>query len=778
MEQLLDYAWVIVALPLLSAVLITAFGKLMPLKGSEIGIAAILVAWVMALGIGWYTFANGPIDPVESSITWSPMGGELHFQLGQYVDGLTAMMLVLVTTVSLGVQLYSREYMHGEERFTYFFAMLSLFTFSMLVLVVANNTLQAVVGWELVGLCSFLLIGFYWHEKPNQDAANKAFLTTKFADIGLIVGVIVLSVGVAQTGVDTPFDIDATIEAATTGALAQSTIVLGCLMIFLGAVGKSGQMPLHVWLPDAMAGPTPVSALIHAATMVTAGVFLVARLYPVFAQSLVVMNTIAIVGVITLFLAGFVALVQDDIKKVLAYSTVSQLGYMMAALGVGGYTAGVFHLFTHGFFKALLFLGSGSLIHAVHSNNMSDMGGMRKYMPVTFVTFIIGSLALAGFPLTAGFFSKDEILVAAQIWADEGLVMGNVVFWLGLAGAAVTTFYMARACFLIFFGEHRGVHHHAPGGAVATHDEHADEHAVIEHAVEAQEAEHDAHGSGAVSATDGHHGNPHESGWQILVPLVMLAVLSFPVGLSGSFVWTNLFGENANNFETWTATHTIEETTYPFTLPAGAEGGAGSHAGAGEGDTEDHALAGADGAVLAASPLAAEGGDHGGEGLHILHGAPEFHLDVFVYALIAFLAAVTGAWVIYGRGMPDRDPTLRMGPATTLLVNKYFLDDIGYRGIVVPVRDKLSPAASWTSNVVIDGVVRLTGGATKRLSGATYDTLDQKVIDGGINGAAFSAAWWSDKLRRVQSGDVQRYAGALLAGTIVLVLVFAAARIQ
>ena len=764
MEQLLDYAWLVVALPFVAAVLIGAFGKLMPLKGSEIGIAAIFVAWLISLGIGWYTFANGPIEAVQSGIVWAPMGSGFEIQLGQYVDGLTAMMLVLVTTVSLGVQVYSREYMHGEERFTYFFAMLSLFTFSMLVLVVANNTLQAIVGWELVGLCSFLLIGFYWHEKPNQDAANKAFLTTKFADIGLIVGVIVLSVGVAQTGTNTPFDIDTTIEVARAGDLSSATIALGCLMIFLGCVGKSGQMPLHVWLPDAMAGPTPVSALIHAATMVTAGVFLVARLYPVFAQSLLVMNTIAIVGVITLFFAGFVALVQDDIKKVLAYSTVSQLGYMMAALGVGGYTAGIFHLFTHGFFKALLFLGSGSLIHAVHSNNMSDMGGMRKYMPVTFVTFIVGSLALAGFPLTAGFFSKDEVLVAAQIWADEGLVMGNVVFWLGLAGAAVTTFYMARACFLIFFGEHRGVSHHAP----ATHDEHADQHTVVEHAVEAEEAEshHDAHGHA-----------PHESGKQILAPLVMLAVLSVPVGFAGGFLWDEVGGSKERNFETWTATHAIEETTYPFTLPAGADAEHGDEASHEESEDDGHALAGNDGDVLAAAPLAAEGGDdHGGEGLHVLHGAPEFHLDVFIYALIAFLAAVSGAWAIYGRGMPRKDPTFQLGPVTTLLVNKYYFDDIGYRAVVVPVRDKLSPAASWTSNVILDGIVKRVGGAARRLAGVTYTTVDQKVIDGGINGAAFSAAWWSDKLRRIQSGDVQRYAGALLAGTIVLVLVFAAAR--
>ncbi len=763
MEQLLDYAWVVVALPLLAAALITAFGKLMPLKGSEVGIAAMVVAWLISLGIGGYTFANGPIEVVESSIVWAPIGGGLEIQLGQYVDGLTAMMLVLVTTVSLMVQLYSREYMFGEERFTYFFAMLSLFTFSMLFLVVANNTLQAVVGWELVGVCSYLLIGFYWHEKSNQDAGNKAFLTTKVADIGLIVGVIVLSVGVANSGVagaaTNPFGIDHTITAATTGALSTTTIVLGCLLIFLGAVGKSGQMPLHVWLPDAMAGPTPVSALIHAATMVTAGVFLVARLFPVFAQSLEVMNTVAVVGVITLFFAGFLALVQDDIKKVLAYSTISQLGYMMAALGVGGYTAGIFHLFTHGFFKALLFLGAGSLIHAVHSNNMSDMGGMWRYMPHTFWTFIIGSLALAGFPLTAGFFSKDEILVAAQIWGEAGNVTGTLVFWLGLAGAMVTTFYMARACFLIFFGEHRGHHDVAHG---ISHDEHVEEHATIAQAAEAEEAEVGVERGSEPGADAAHHPAPHESGWQILTALVVLAVLSFPVGFSGGFLWDEVGGSTERNFETWTATHTLEEMSYPFAAGEGGEAAGGEEA---------HALGAAgDGAVLAAAE-----GDHEGE-LHVLHGAPEFHADVFVLALAGFLIAVGLAWTIYGRGKPERDPTFQLGPVTTALVNKYWFDDLGYRYIVVPVRDRLSPAASWTSNVVIDGIVRTVGGAVRRLGGTTYSTLDQKVIDGGINGAAFSAAWWSDKLRRIQSGDVQRYAGALLAGTIVLVLVFSAAR--
>ncbi len=803
--EVLNYAWLIVALPFVAAGVIAAFGRLMPLKGAEVGISAIAIAWVVAVMIGWQTFVNGPVEAVEQ-VFWSiPLGGNILIEFGQYVDGLTAMMLVLVTTVSFMVQLYSREYMHGEDRFTYFFAMLSLFTFSMLVLVVAPNTLQALVGWELVGVCSYLLIGYYWLEKTNSDAANKAFLTTKFGDIGLVVGIIVLSVGVSAH-TDNVFSIRETTELAAAGMLSQPTIVLGCLLIFLGAMAKSGQMPLHVWLPDAMAGPTPVSALIHAATMVTAGVFLIARLYPVFAQSLAVMNTMAIVGTITLFFAGFVAIVQDDIKKVLAYSTISQLGYMVAALGVGGYTAGIFHLFTHGFFKALLFLGSGSLIHAVHSNNMSDMGGMRKYMPTTFVTFVIGSLALAGFPLFAGFFSKDEVLVSAQIWANNGRFTGSLVFWLGLAGAMVTTFYMGRSVFLIFFGTHRGVAHTPEDVEAEAEAGTLDDEAEME---DLDQAAHDADGADltqeevvAAGHDDDHapdHGGhhlPHESGWQILTALVVLAALSFPVGLMGGFLWDEVGGSVERNFETWTATHLLEEVSYPFLadyhrvdleeLHGGGEGeghaeeGAGDHADEGAGEGEAAGLAGTDHTTLAAGSdlvLATEAeGAEGGVENRVLHGAPEFHLNVFLLALGGFLLAVGGAWMIYGRSRPMRDPLLHMGGFTTLLENKYYFDDIGYRGVVVPVRDWLAPAASWSSNVILDGIVKNTGGAVKRLADVTYFTIDQKVIDGGINGGAFSAAWISSKLKRLQSGDVQRYAGAMLAGVIVLVVVFAAAR--
>jgi NADH-quinone oxidoreductase subunit L len=711
MNWMLDYAWLVPVLPLVSAVLIAAFGKLMPGKGSELGVLSLAAALVLSIGIAWETFtAPAPMEPVEHALEWSPLGGGFVLELGMLVDGLTAMMFLLVTLVSLMVHVYSREYMQGEPRFTYFFAMLSLFTFSMLLLVIANNTLQAIIGWELVGLCSFLLIGFYWEKKPNQDAANKAFLVTKFGDVGLVVGVIVLSVPMFGAS-GSPFNILELNQAAADGAIGQGTIVLGMLLIFLACVSKSGQMPLHVWLPDAMAGPTPVSALIHAATMVTAGIFLLARLYPVLAQSLVVMSVIAVVGVITLFFAGLVALVQDDLKKVLAYSTVSQLGYMMAALGVGGYTAGIFHLFTHGFFKALLFLGAGSLIHAVHSNNMSDMGAMRRAMPHTFWTFIVGSIALAGFPLTAGFFSKDEVLVAGQYWP---YATGGLVFWVGLAAAFVTAFYMARVCFLVFWGESRS--HHAP----------------------------------------------HESGRQIVVPLVVLAVLSIGAGYVGSPVW-----DADRNFGTWTATPVLAEADYPFIAEDG-EHAAGQLHGGGE------ILAG--GPSTAEVPLAAEAEDAEGLGAgSVLHGAPSWHLDVLLMALVAFLAAVALAWSIYGRGRPERDPVLHMGPATTVLVNKYGFDAFGYRYIVVPVRDHAARWASWSSNTIIDGAVAGVGRATRGVATSTYRVVDQQVIDGGVNGAAFSAAWWSERLKRIQSGDVQRYAAVLVAAVIVLVVVFATA---
>jgi NADH-quinone oxidoreductase subunit L len=447
-------AWLIPAIPGACFFLILFFGKRMPGKGADIGIAGVGISFLLAVAaaVKWISMA-APRHPVERHVTWFKMGG-ITVHAGTHIDGLAVMMLFVVTFVSLMVHVYSLGYMHGDRRFTFFYAALALFTASMLTLVVAPNTLQLLVGWELVGVCSFMLIGHWWEEEVNSSAAIKAFITTRIGDVGLMLGIITLFFAAGRN-----FDIAHLNRLALTGGISHHLLLVGALLLLLGVIGKSAQFPLHVWLPDAMAGPTPVSALIHAATMVVAGVYLVARIYGVFLSGFSIglhgngMNVLAAIGGITVIIGALLAFVQDDVKRVLAYSTISQLGYMVMALGVGAWTAGVFHLFTHAFFKALLFLGSGALIHAVHSNNMSDMGGLKKHMPTTFWTFLVGSAALAGiFPL-AGFWSKDEILLGAQ--------RGQYPIFLavGLIGAFMTAAYMTRACYLIFWGEYRGEGH-------------------------------------------------------------------------------------------------------------------------------------------------------------------------------------------------------------------------------------------------------------------------------------------------------------------------------
>jgi len=350
--------------------------------------------------------------------------------------------------------------MRGDERYTLFFANLSLFTAGMLIVVLADNLLLLLFGWEIMGICSYFLIGHYWEDVANARAAVKAFLTTRVGDLGFMAGIFVFAWAARS------FEIDRIIEGVTTGEISSATVTLGAALLFCGAIGKSGQFPLHTWLPDAMAGPTPVSALIHAATMVAAGVFLVARMYPVFEASGSVLNEIGILASITMLIAALLALVQDDIKRVLAYSTVSQLAYMMGALSVGGYSAGIFHLFTHAFFKALLFLAAGVIIHAVHSNNMSEMGGLARAMPVTFVTFLVGALALTGIAPLAGFWSKDEILTDA--WnagfggageAATSQSVAQIVFVTGMVTAFLTALYVGRMLWLTFGAAFRGQGH-------------------------------------------------------------------------------------------------------------------------------------------------------------------------------------------------------------------------------------------------------------------------------------------------------------------------------
>ena len=508
---MLRNAWLIPLIPAVSAVLILIFGKRLPGKGAEIGIAALTASFAMAVAsmVQWVG-EHEPREAVERHFTWFDLGG-VDIGAGIHVDGLTVMMLVVVTFISMLVHVYSTGYMNGDRRYTYFFAALSLFTASMLLLVVSDNTLQLLIGWELVGVCSFMLIGHWWEEQANSDAAIKAFLTTRTGDVGLMLGVITLFFAAGKN-----FNIENLNRMAINGDISHGLLLAGAALLFLGVMGKSAQFPLHVWLPDAMAGPTPVSALIHAATMVVAGVYLIARVYGVFWTGFSIgdggINLIAIIGGATVLIAAALAFVQDDIKKVLAYSTVSQLGYMVMALGVGAWTAGVFHLFTHAFFKALLFLGAGSLIHAVHSNNMSEMGGMKKYMPTTFWTFMVGSMALAGIPPLAGFWSKDEIINGAS----HGYELFMVV---GLLGAFMTAAYMTRACYLVFFGKYRG------------------------------------------------HGHPHESPPAMARPLQILGVLSVVVGLLG----TALAGHTWRfahwvRFEVPGAKEIVEEHTFNLTV--------------------------------------------------------------------------------------------------------------------------------------------------------------------------------------------------------------------
>ncbi|MEH7074356.1 NADH-quinone oxidoreductase subunit L [Neobacillus drentensis] len=441
---MMENAWLIPLFPLLSFLILLLFGKRLKEASAYVGILLTLASLVYSILVLFERFRE---PTYVTKFDWLTIG-DMHLTAGFEVNQLNALMLFIVSLVSFLVHTYSKGYMQGDERFPVFYAYLGLFTFAMLGLVISPNLLQTYIFWELVGVGSFLLIGFYFYKPEAKAAAKKAFIMTRIGDVGLFIGMILLF---WETKSFEYSDIFAAVEAH---AVSGTMITLTAILIFIGAVGKSGQFPLHTWLPDAMEGPTPVSALIHAATMVAAGVYLVAALFPLFAASNTALMTIAVIGAFTAIFAASIGLVQTDIKRVLAYSTVSQLGYMMLALGSAGYVAGVFHLMTHAFFKALLFLAAGSVIHAVHTQNIEEMGGLWKKLKLTGPLFLIGTLAISGVPGLSGFFSKDEILVAA--W--EG---GHpILFFLALAAAFMTAFYMFRLFFMVFTGEARGEQKH------------------------------------------------------------------------------------------------------------------------------------------------------------------------------------------------------------------------------------------------------------------------------------------------------------------------------
>jgi NADH-quinone oxidoreductase subunit L len=528
------YLWLILILPI-AAFILVALSRCVPQLRRQQRWAGYLVILAMAIAFGlsvWAFFTAVDHDGKTigfASHTWLNFGFfnqgtafHLTIPLGVHLDGLTAVMLIVVTGVSLLVQIYSQGYMHGDPGYSRYYAEMALFTASMLGLVLASNILMIFFFWELVGLCSYLLIGF-WFQKPSAAAAaKKAFIVTRFGDLGFLAAIVLIW---TRTGTFVISDLQ---NLALGGHIGGITLTLFALGVFAGAAGKSAQFPLHVWLPDAMEGPTPVSALIHAATMVAAGVYLVGRLYPVFASTSEAMHTIAIVGGVTALVGGLLGLVMTDIKRVLAYSTISQLGYMMLGLGTGGYVAGLFHLMNHAFFKASLFLGSGSVHHASNTFDMRKMGGLRRYMPITFWTFVIASLSLSGIFPFSGFWSKDEILHSA--WNDNWLL-----FLLGFVTVFLTAFYMFRAIFLTFFGDYRGgdpPELESGGGPYYAAEQVTEEHERAPLSIDQAATRNDPRSWPS--------GRPHESPWVMLLPLLVLTV---PAIASGFLNITGWYGD-------------------------------------------------------------------------------------------------------------------------------------------------------------------------------------------------------------------------------------------
>ncbi len=641
--------------------------------------------------------------PVERSVSWYK-NGQVDIRIGTHIDGFAVAMLFVVAFISLCVHIFSREYLRDDSRITHYFAALALFTGAMLWMVQSATTLGILFGWEIMGLCSFLLIGHWWEDHSNSSAALKAFFTTRTGDIGLLIGIIILFFAAGQT-----FDIAKINEMALNGEIRQWLCFVAATCLFMGVIGKSAQFPLHTWLPDAMAGPTPASSLIHAATMVVAGVYLVARLYGVFWSGFSIalggMNLGALVGSITLVMAALLAFVQTDIKKVLAYSTVSQLGYMVMGLSVGSWAGAIFHLVTHAFFKALLFQASGSIAHSGshHSFEMERMGGLRKFMPWTFGTFTVGYLALCGVPPFAGFWSKDEILTSAK---TNGFTWAFVA---GSVGAFLTACYMTRAYTKTFFGENRLHLFHDDHGAHGAHDDaHGDSH----DAHDSHDTVHDAHDT-AHAAHDSHdsHDGPHESNKWITMPLAALAVMSALVGL---LQWPGWGGLPKYNFEKFIANLTFEESAFKFL-------------------------------------------EH-----------PVFKFSVAVPSTLLGLAGIIVGVVYFKVFNHDLGLVKRggiFGLVHKILKNKYYLDHLWTGVIVGSIKGPLAKAAYWFNQKGLDGVVNGTGSLASSTARFVYKFIDQGLVDGAANGLGSTANSLGAGLRQAQTGKVQHYA-AIFIGAV------------
>jgi NADH-quinone oxidoreductase subunit L len=764
----LENAWLIPLIPAIAFFGIIMFGKRMPRGGSELGIASMTASLVIAAGAAfqWIDRVDAghgeEIEPVVKQWTWWQSGGT-EFGIGEHIDGLAVMALLLVAFISTLVQIYSTEYVRGDRRYTHYFASLTLFSSGMLGMVLAPNMVQLILGWEIMGLCSFLLIGHWWEERANSEAALKAFWTVRVGDVGLLVGTAML------LGIFGTLDIGGINEMAAAGDFdSQRTLMWAAVALFIACIGKSGQFPLHTWLPDAMAGPTPVSSLLHSSTMVVAGVYLVARLYPVFHVGLEInaagqtFNLIAVIGGITVIIAAALAFVQNDIKKVLAYSTVSQLGYMMMGLGVGAWTGAVFHIFTHAFFKCCLFLAAGSISHTAshHSFDMkTDMGGIWKKMPITFGAWIVSTAALCGVPFFSGFFSKDEIIDSAK-HADY-----TWFYIVGIVGAFMTTAYMTRATYLTFFGRPRGGAAHFMGVDDHSADGHDDAHS---HDAHADDHGHDDHHAPA------HHGwvfpfAKFDSPWQITAPLIILGALALGSG------YLNAPALGIHWFE--------HQTESSIGLPIAGPGETVEHAEEGQpeagGAEADHSEEGG------AEATGADEGHAEAAGPYAVPAPPEFSWGAaapgLVLVLLGFLISLGLSLAVFaGKKNPFSafvGLTTRSRPIGAIhhfLVNKLYIDDLYEKVIVHGVGHPIAKAAYWVNQHVIDGVVDGAGRTGKRTGDWVYRNIDQRVVDGAVNASGLAASESGHALQPIQSGKVNQYGALLFAaatvGAIVLIL--------
>jgi NADH-quinone oxidoreductase subunit L len=623
-------------------------------------------------------------------------------QVGFQIDPLSCTMLMVVAWIGFFIHVYSIGYMAHEWGYTRFFCYMNLFMFMMLLLVLGSNYVVMFVGWEGVGLCSYLLIGFYYEKDFAAQAGKKAFIVNRIGDFGFILGLFLIFNTFGSSEFGTVFSM-----AAAHGHQYAGVATAICLLLFLGACGKSAQIPLYVWLPDAMAGPTPVSALIHAATMVTAGVYMVVRSNVLFRLSPTAMVVVAVVGACTALFAATIGIAQNDIKKVLAYSTVSQLGFMFMAAGVGAFTAAIFHLMTHAFFKACLFLGSGSVIHGCGGEqDMRRMGGLRRYMPQTWITFLIATITIAGIPPLAGFFSKDEILGAAAVSLPFAWVLGVIA-------AIFTAFYMFRLYFMTFEGQYRG----APGGVVAEPEPEHPSHALSADTLPS------APDAGLAHGVHDEHGAPHESPASMTMILMILAFLSAIGGFIG-FPWAAFGQERHTAFQSW---------LHPILLPIEGRAYAFPHAGS-----------------------------------LVLEWA------LIILSVAVAVAGIAIAWRFYfsdkSWSIPNRLAE-RFPLAYRIIENKYYVDEI-YGATVVGGTLVLSRLLSWFDANIVDGLVNLTRHITVFVLGHGSSTFDQYVIDGAVNGLAWSAKRSSTLLRRMQSGLVQNYALIMGGGIVLLTIVY------